>query len=94
MAYKEAEAEPVVLKRAKALDMILRKMPIYIEDDQLFAGNQASKPRSAPIFPEYSVSWIEDELETLGSRSGDKFQSTPETREELRKLFSYWKGKT
>jgi formate C-acetyltransferase len=93
-SYKETESDPVVLKRAKALDKILRKMPIYIEDGQLFAGNQASKPRSAPIFPEYSVSWLEKELETMSSRSGDKFQSTPEDRAELCKIFPYWKGKT
>jgi len=93
-AYRESEADPVVLKRAKALDKILRNMPIYIEDHQLLAGNQASKPRSAPIFPEYSVTWLENELETLDSRSGDTFQSTPEDRAEIRKVFPYWRGKT
>ena len=93
-SYKETESNPVVLKRAKALDKILCKMPIYIEDEQLFAGNQANKPRSAPIFPEYSVTWLEKELETMSSRSGDKFQSTTGDRAELRKIFPYWKGKT
>jgi formate C-acetyltransferase len=93
-AYRECESDPVVVKRAKAVDRILRHMPIYIEDDQLLAGNQASRPRSAPIFPEYSVTWIEDELDTLETRSGDSFKSTEEDREELRRLFSYWKGKT
>jgi formate C-acetyltransferase len=83
-----------VLKRAKTLDKILSKMPIYIEDGQLIAGNQAGKPRTAPIFPEYSVTWIENELETMASRSGDKFQSTAEDRDELRKIFPYWKGRT
>jgi pyruvate formate-lyase/glycerol dehydratase family glycyl radical enzyme len=93
-AYRETEAEPVVHRRARAVDRILRHMPIYLEDGQLLAGNQASRPRAAPIFPEYSVSWIEEELETLSSRSGDKFESTPEDREELRGLIEYWKGKT
>ena len=93
-AYRETEAEPVVYRRARAVDKILRHMPIYLEDDQLLAGNQASRPRAAPIFPEYSVSWIEEELETLSSRSGDKFESTAEDREVLRGLIKYWKGKT
>ena len=93
-AYRACEADPVVLKRAKALDRILRHMPVYLEDHQLLAGNQAGKPRSAPIFPEYSVSWLESEIETLHTRSGDSFQSTEQDREELRKIFSFWKGKT
>ena len=69
-------------------------MPIYLEEGQLFAGNQASKPRAAPIFPEYSVSWLQDELETLATRSGDKFESSFEDRERLKPVFEYWKGKT
>jgi len=93
-SYMENEADPVVLKRAKCLAKILNKMPIYIENGQLLAGNQASKPRSAPIFPEYSVSWLSDELDLLRSRSGDRFMVTEEDRKELRKIFKYWNGKT
>ncbi len=93
-AYQACESEPVVIKRARALDRILREMPIYLEDQQLLAGNQASRPRSAPIFPEYSVSWLEEELDSLASRSGDRFESSPQDREQLRRIFGYWKGKT
>jgi pyruvate formate-lyase/glycerol dehydratase family glycyl radical enzyme len=93
-AYSDCEAEPVVTKRARAVDRILRRMPIYLEDGQLLAGNQASRPRSAPIFPEYSVSWLEEELETLASRSGDRFESTAEDRVHLKSIIQYWKGKT
>ena len=93
-AYKDCESEPVVTKRALALERILSGMPIYIEDGQLLAGNQGARPRSAPIFPEYSVSWLSEELETLNSRSGDKFESTAKDREELKKIFGYWQGRT
>jgi pyruvate formate-lyase/glycerol dehydratase family glycyl radical enzyme len=93
-AYKECEAEPVVFKRASAVDRILRGMPIYLEEGQILAGNQAGRPRAAPIFPEYSVSWIEEELNSLASRSGDKFESTAGDREELQEIIQYWKGKT
>ena len=72
-AYKENESLPVVLKRAMALEKILSKMSIYIDEDELIVGNQASKPRSAPIFPEYSVDWIEKEIDEFAERSGDKF---------------------
>ncbi len=93
-AYRECEAEPVVTRRAHAVDRVLRQMPIYLEKGQLLAGNQAFRPRAAPIFPEYSVSWIEEELGTLHVRSGDKFESTPEDREQLKSIIKYWKGRT
>ncbi len=31
--------------------------------DELIVGNRASEVRAAPIFPEYTVSWIEKEID-------------------------------
>ena len=93
-SYMENEADPVVLKRAKCLAKILNEMPIYIEPDQLLVGNQASKPRSAPIFPEYSVSWLSNELDSLQFRSGDKFKIAEKDKKELHEIFKYWNGRT
>ena len=63
--YKETEDEAPLVRRAKALQKVLEHMTIYIADWELIVGNQASKPRSAPIFPEFSYDWIENELQTL-----------------------------
>ena len=93
-AYKQSEGEPFVLRKAKALDAILSNMSIYIEDGQLIVGNQASSQRAAPIFPEYSIDWIIDELDTFASRSGDFFVISEETKEKLRGIQPYWHGKT
>lgn len=93
-AYGENESLPVVLKRAKALERILSKMSIYIDEDELIVGNQASKPRSAPIFPEYSVDWIEKEIDEFAERSGDKFLVDEGIKPELLEIVNYWKGKT
>ena len=54
-AYKEHLNEPPIMKRAYMLKNILEKMPIYIEEDTLIVGNQASSNRDAPIFPEYTM---------------------------------------
>ncbi len=35
---------------------------IWIKHDELIIGNRASEVRAAPIFPEYTVSWIEKRL--------------------------------
>ena len=39
-AYKENEADPILIKRAKALHKILNHMTIFINEDDLLVGNQ------------------------------------------------------
>lgn len=42
---------------------ILEKMSIYIEDETLIVGNQAASNKDAPIFPEYTLEFVIDELD-------------------------------
>lgn len=93
-SFKKTEGEPIVVRRAKALDAILENMSIYIEDDMLIVGNQASANFAAPIFPEYSFNWVIDELDEFEHRSGDYFNITDGTKRRLKVLQDYWKGKT
>lgn len=96
-AYKENEAEPVYIKRARALEKTLKNMNIYIKEDELIVGNQASEERTAPVFPEYAVDWMEKELLEKGNfntRDGDNFYLPEQHKEELLEIIQYWKGKT
>ncbi len=93
-SYKETEAEPIHIRRAKALEKILAEMTIFIQDDELIVGNQATKPRSSPIFPEFSNKWLEAELDRLEKRTGDVFLISESKKQTLRELFPYWEGKT
>ncbi len=93
-SYQETEGEPIVIRRAKALDEILSSMTIYIEPDSLIVGNQASRNFAAPIFPEYSFNWVIDELDEFEHRRGDMFHITEDTKERLRALQPYWQGIT
>ena len=61
--YRENQDQPLALKRALMLNEILKRMTIFIEPQTLIAGNQASSNRSAPIFPEYAMKWVIDELD-------------------------------
>ena len=92
-SYKENEADQIIIKRAKALRNILNNMTIYISDHELIVGNQASKPRSAPIFPEFSWSWIYEELDIFSIRKADKFEISEEVKTQLKEILSWWKGK-
>nr|MBC7245576.1 glycyl radical protein [Chloroflexota bacterium] len=94
-ACRAHEADPPVLRRTKALAHVLDNMSIYIGEGELIVGNQASKPRAAPIFPEYSVDWIETEIDEFATRAADLFLVHPEVRRELLEdILPYWRGRT
>lgn len=67
-------------------------MSIYIEDETLIVGNQASSNKDAPIFPEYTMKFVMDELDTFEKRDGDVFYITEETKEALRSIAPFWEN--
>lgn len=93
-AYKEHADKPLVLKRAYMLKNILEHMTIFIEPHTLIVGNQASGNRYAPIFPEYAMDWVINELDKFDKRDGDVFYITEETKEQLREIAPYWEHNT
>lgn len=93
-AYKENQNKPTVLKRALMLKNILEKMTIYIEDETFIVGNQAASNRAAPIFPEYTMEFVLNELDTFEKRDGDVFYITEDTKEELRSIAPFWENNT
>ena len=93
-AWQETEGKPTPIRRALAFARVLHEMSIYIREGELIVGNQASKPRAAPIFPEYAVAWIEEEVDELPRRPIDRFAVSAETRARLREVCRYWRGRT
>lgn len=91
-AYRAHQNQPNVMKRALMLEKILDNMTIYIEDKTLIAGNQATKNRNAPIFPEYTMEFVLNELDTFEKRDGDVFYITEETKRQLRDLAPFWEN--
>jgi len=91
-AYKKNQNQPNVLKRALMLQNILDKMSIYIEDQTLIVGNQASSNRDAPIFPEYTLDFVMNELDTFEKRDGDVFYITEKTKEQIRSIAPFWEN--
>ena len=91
-AYKENLNQPRVMVRAKMLEKVLDHMSIYIEDKSLLAGNQATKNRNAPIFPEYTMEFVMNELDQFEKRDGDVFYITEKTKEQLREIAPFWQN--
>ena len=91
-AYKKNLHQPAVMKRALMLKNILEHMDIYIEDETILAGNQSSVNRGAPVFPEYTMKFILDELDLFEKRDGDVFYITEETKAQLRAIAPFWEN--
>ncbi|MBF0197718.1 MAG: hypothetical protein HQL32_08405, partial [Planctomycetes bacterium] len=93
--YKDNSHLPPLVLRAKTYDAVLREMSLLILDDELIVGHQSSKHRSAPLFPEFAVDWIDEEVESFYTRAQDKFYITEEEISTIRKdIIPFWKGKT
>lgn len=93
-AYKKHNCQQVDILRARVLENILLNMDIFIEPETLLVGNQASQNRAAPIFPEYAMSWVLEELDCFDKRDGDVFQITEQTKHKLREIAPYWENNT
>ena len=91
-SYKKNLNQPAVMKRALMLQNILAKMDIYIEDETVLVGNQSSVNRGAPVFPEYTMKFILDELDLFEKRDGDVFYITEETKRQLREIAPFWEN--
>ncbi|QHM76469.1 Choline trimethylamine-lyase [Mixta theicola] len=92
--YQENMAKPVPVRRALALAYHLANRTIWIKHDEMIVGNQASKVRAAPIFPEYTVSWIEKEIDDLADRPGAGFSVSEENKRVLHEVCPWWRGQT
>jgi formate C-acetyltransferase len=88
-SYRQTEGQPWILRRAKALDHLLRNMTLYILDGEQIVGNYASTPDSLSTFPEFSYRWLEQGLD-------NEFEHTldDEGKRRLKEINSYWADQT
>ncbi len=96
--FKENVSKPLIIKRALGLQELLRSKKISIYDNELIVGNFCSSPRSAYIFPEYSVDYVLEELDgkpyRFDKRPGDRFEIDEKISVELKDICKWWKGQT
>lgn len=93
-SYMNTEGEPIVTRRAKAFAHVLDNIPIIIRDEELVVGSTTIAPRGCQTYPEFSFEWLEAEFDTVETREADPFYISEDTKEALRKVHKYWKGKT
>ena len=94
-AYKEYEAQPIVIKKARALERYMKTCPLNYVEGELLLLDDGSKNFAAPVYLENGT-WIYDELRDrpLDKRSYNPFVYDDKTRDEILSTEEYWKGKS
>lgn len=96
-SYQQHEHLPEKLKVAYAFENVLLHCGIEIYEDDLIVGEIASPIKSAPIYPEFSVNWILDEVQNhpFEQREHDQFTiRSEEEKQEILELCRWWQGRT
>lgn len=96
-AYKKYEGYPRKLQCAYAFENVLLNTTLYIYDEDLILGEIAAPAKASPIYPEFSVNWIIDEIlhSPFEEREHDQFYiRNDEERAEILELCAWWQGKT
>ena len=93
-SFKATEGMSIYLRKSAAFKAMAQKLPVVIRDGELIVGGNCANPRGCPTFPEFSNKWLEDEFDTIATRSADPFYISKETAEKLKEVHKYWQGRT
>lgn len=93
-SFQQTENEPLIIRKAKAFEHIMRNIPIIIRDGELIVGSSTLAPRGCQTYPEFSFEWLEAEFDTVATREADPFYISDQAKAEIREADKYWKGKT
>ncbi len=98
-AYKKNPGAPQITKCAEGMANLLRHAPVSIHDDELIAGGLGCDKKGAPVFPEFGLNWVVDEMrdglmDYSEERTHDYFSYTKESQEQLESIRDFWNGKT
>ncbi|MBM3154854.1 MAG: hypothetical protein FJ008_05905 [Chloroflexi bacterium] len=89
-SYKQTDGMPMVMRRALALENILKKMDIYIQDWERLVGNAVSFPRG--LYFGIDMNWRSVQRLTSDQEGQELLDDAG--RAELAELIEYWKGKS
>lgn len=96
-SYKAHENESQIMKCAYAFQNVLLNSDLYIYDEDLIVGEICAPAKASPIYPEFSVKWIINEIKNFPfeEREHDQFYvRNDQERQEILELCEWWRGKT
>lgn len=94
-SFMETEGEPLALRKAKAFRKQCQKKDVTIYPYELIVGCSGSKLRAGLLNPDTCWSILNDELETISTRSYDPFYLPAKDRKIFEEVIRpYWKGRS
>ncbi len=95
MGFREAEGDPLVLRKAKAFYRQCAEKTVKIWDNELIVGCSGSKIRAGILCADSCWSVLDKELDTISNRFYDPFYLRPEDRNLfINEIKPYWQGRS
>lgn len=92
---KQNPGTPKAILRGKCFKHCCETAPLVIQDNELIVGAPNGAPRAGAFSPDIAWRWMEDEIDTIGTRAQDPFYISEEDKKFMREeLFPFWKGKS
>ena len=91
-AYRETEGLPWVIRKAKGFEKIMAEIPIFIEEEDLLAGNQGSQLMGLEWNVEHDSTWVLREAER-----GELWKHYPVRKEdipEIKEICEFWRKRS
>ena len=91
-SYKETEGLPWPIRKAKAFEKLMHEIPIFIEEEDLLAGNQNSEFMGIEWNVEHDCTWVLKEAE-----KGELWRHFPVRKEdipEIEEIAKYWENRS
>jgi pyruvate formate-lyase/glycerol dehydratase family glycyl radical enzyme len=94
--YRENLAQPILIKRARALEAVLKELTLFIIEGDLLVGNQGEAPRYPQTYPENFVAWMGDEIEMrkMQTRTVNPLRIPKGLWTEIAEIADFWRGDT
>lgn len=89
-SFRATEGLPMVIRNARALENVLAHIPIFIEPDDLVAGNLASKPGGVELSCLWST-WPDAEIDALNAGG---FTVDEADRPRIADMNDYWRTRS
>lgn len=99
LAYTEVARDnpslPKALLRAKGFRRACETAPMLIQEHELVVGHPCGKPRAGAFSPDTAWKWVQDELESIGTRPQDPYLISESDKRIMREqIFPFWQGKS
>jgi formate C-acetyltransferase len=94
--YEKYAAYPQNIKCAMTLREVLERVDIHIWPEELIVGELSAPPNSAPVYPEFSIDWLCEEIvdRPMELRKNDRYVIDEQTKRDFLAIRPSWKNKT